>query len=174
MTLPSTFLPLISLAERPQRPRKKQTGTNAKVCPLYDLPPPFHRLRLLRMAVSHTISSPHTIQGSSNLPIITARRHSTRRPTILAIPNRRDSATSQSPWTTLRPLAHVSRGWVFRSKSASPMGRLRVLLSSWTRMDTGSRWCVSACSPSPSSLPFGELTMYPTFLFVQLPKRPLF
>jgi catechol 2,3-dioxygenase-like lactoylglutathione lyase family enzyme len=38
MTLPSTFLPLISLAERPQRPRKKQTGRNAKVCPLYDLP----------------------------------------------------------------------------------------------------------------------------------------
>ena len=38
MTLPSTFLPLTSLAERPQRPRKRQTGRNAKVCLLSDLP----------------------------------------------------------------------------------------------------------------------------------------
>src|ERR1700747_571192 len=33
MNLHSTFLPLISLAEKLQRPRKKQTGINAKVCP---------------------------------------------------------------------------------------------------------------------------------------------
>jgi hypothetical protein len=48
------------------------------------------------------------------------------------------------------------------------------LLSSWTRMDTGLRWCVSACFPSPSGLSFGELTTYSAFLPVQLPSRPLF
>jgi hypothetical protein len=171
VTLRYTFLPLISLSKKLQRPRKKQTGTNAKVCALSLLP--FHRLRLLRMTVSHTIAAPHIIQASSSLPTITARRPSTRRPTTLAIRSRADSATSRSPWTTLRPLAHASRGWACHSKSALPMGRLRVLLSSWTRMDTGLRWCVSACFPSPC-LPFGELTIHSAFLPVQLPSRPLF
>jgi hypothetical protein len=100
--------------------------------------PTFHRPGL-RMTASHAIATPHIIQAYSSLPTIPARRPSTRRPTILAIPSRADSATSRSPWTTLRPHAHASRGWACHSKSALPMGRLRVLLSSWTRMDTGLR-----------------------------------